>query len=198
MSRDPFSRMSDDRVISRGGPVEVPQIADGAIFGFQVTDGAARRNDVRDEVRVDRATVQPTPSRVTDSEHSEERTGPHRSEADAAASAEQDTLASSSRALQQGQDLPPSTSLGYPNPKVDALLAGSISLSPGTFTERDFVDLALAALDQAGVSASLQRRVNELVADEIEDAELHVQPCGFGLDGRPCYACELSAQKEHR
>lgn len=84
--------------------------------------------------------------------------------------------------------------LAYPNPKVDALLAGAISLSPGTFTERDFVDLALAALDQAGVSVSLQRRVNELVADEIEDAQLHVQSCGFGLDGKPCYGCELSAK----
>ncbi|MGE0206113.1 MAG: hypothetical protein AB7E70_19615 [Hyphomicrobiaceae bacterium] len=124
MARDPFSRMSDDRVISRGGPVEIPQIADGGTFGFK----------------------------------------------------------------------PAPTTLGYPNPKVDALLAGSISLSPGTFTERDFLDLALAALDQAGVSVSLQRRVNELVADEIEDAKLHVQPCGFGLDGAPCYGCELSAK----
>ncbi len=87
-----------------------------------------------------------------------------------------------------------STSNSYPNPKVDALLAGSISLSPGTFTERDFIDLALAALDQAGVSVSLQRRINEIVADEKEDGELHVQPCGFGIDGAACYACELSAR----
>ncbi len=87
-----------------------------------------------------------------------------------------------------------STTNSYPNPKVDALLTGTISLSPGTFTERDFLDLALAALDQAGVSASLQRRINELCADEIEDGELHVQPCGFGVDGAACYACELSAK----
>jgi hypothetical protein len=82
----------------------------------------------------------------------------------------------------------------YGNAKVDALLAGQISISGGTFTERDFVALALAALDQAGVSASLQRRVNELVADEIEGAELHVQPCGFGIDGAACYGCELNAK----
>lgn len=84
------------------------------------------------------------------------------------------------------------------NAKVDALLAGSISLSPGTFTERDFV--VHAALKRCGHTGLVERgeRQVELVADEIEDAELHVQPCGFGLDGRPCYACELSAQKEHR
>lgn len=58
------------------------------------------------------------------------------------------------------------TSSTYGNPKIDALIAGHISLAPGTFTQRDFVDLALAALDQAGVSVSLQRRVNELVVDE--------------------------------
>jgi hypothetical protein len=87
-----------------------------------------------------------------------------------------------------------STSNSYGNVKVDALLAGHISISGGTFTERDFVALALAALDQAGASASLQRRVNELVADEVEDAQLHVQPCGFGIDGAPCYGCELSAR----
>lgn len=91
-----------------------------------------------------------------------------------------------------------STTPAYPNPKVDALITGTISLSPGTFTERDFVELALAALDQAGVSVSLQRRVNELVADEMEDAQLHVQPCGFGVDGAACYACELNAKAVRR
>lgn len=82
----------------------------------------------------------------------------------------------------------------YGNAKVDALLAGHISISGGTFTERDFVQLALAALDQAGVSVKLQRHINELVADEMEDAQLHVQPCGFGIDGAACYACELNAK----
>ena len=57
---------------------------------------------------------------------------------------------------------------GYSNPKVDALIAGHISLAPGTFTARDFIDLAIAALDQAGISVRTQRRVNELVQDERE------------------------------
>ncbi len=50
--------------------------------------------------------------------------------------------------------------------KVQALLDGHVSID-GTWTEQDFLALALAALDQAGASVKLQRRVNELVSDEL-------------------------------
>lgn len=75
-----------------------------------VTDGAARQYDVRDEVRADRASAQPRSTRVDDSGlRPEERTGLQPSKADGAPSVERVTLASSYRALEQGQDLPPST-----------------------------------------------------------------------------------------
>lgn len=75
-----------------------------------VTDGAARQYDVRDEVRADRASAQPRSARVDDSGlRPEERTGLQPSKADGAPSVERVTLASSYRALEQGQDLPPST-----------------------------------------------------------------------------------------
>lgn len=35
MARDPFSRMDDSSVPSRGGPVEIPQIRDSGCFGFK-------------------------------------------------------------------------------------------------------------------------------------------------------------------
>jgi hypothetical protein len=76
---------------------------------------------------------------------------------------------------------------GYANTKVDALLAGQISICD--FTERDYIDLALAALDQAGASISLQRRVNELVEDELgmdqggeaEQTPLAIEPAVEGV-----------------
>ena len=50
----------------------------------------------------------------------------------------------------------------YPNWKVDALIAGRISID-SSWTERDFADLALAAADQSGMSMRNQDRVAELV-----------------------------------
>lgn len=58
----------------------------------------------------------------------------------------------------------------YPSLKVQALIDGHTSVD-GTWTEHDFLALALAALDQAGASVSLQRRVNELVSDELADLD---------------------------
>ena len=77
-----------------------------------------------------------------------------------------DIIAKHAPALEAASRKP--TTLGYSNPKVDALIAGHISLAPGTFTQRDFIDLAIAALDQGGVSVRTQRRVNELVQDDRE------------------------------
>lgn len=47
------------------------------------------------------------------------------------------------------------------SPKVDALLAHARD-----FTAEDYRTLALAALDQAGVSAHTQRRVTVLVEED--------------------------------
>ena len=51
--------------------------------------------------------------------------------------------------------------------KVAALIASADT----SWTEDDYLQLALAALDQAGVSVSLQRRVNELACDEIAERD---------------------------
>lgn len=73
----------------------------------------------------------------------------------------------------------------YPSIKVQALLDGVTSID-GTWTAGDFADLALAALDQAGVSAMHQSRIAELVAidvpDECEDDESPVAR----VDGPRC------------
>jgi hypothetical protein len=78
---------------------------------LSVTDGAARRHDVRGKGRVDRAAAQPRSRRVEDSGHSP-RSAQVDTESDsgAAASTSADTKPLPDRAQQQGQDLPPSTS----------------------------------------------------------------------------------------
>lgn len=66
----------------------------------------------------------------------------------------------------------------YTNVRVQALLDGHTSID-GTWTEDDYLQLALAAIDQAGVSLQLQRRVNEWVDDELaeRDARAVNQAC---------------------
>lgn len=54
----------------------------------------------------------------------------------------------------------------YPNVKVDALINGHISIEPSQWTEDDFLALAIAALDQGGVSARGQVRVAALIAQD--------------------------------
>lgn len=48
--------------------------------------------------------------------------------------------------------------------KVDALLAGHTSID-SSWAAADFLDLALAALDQGGVSAEMQERIAGLVKE---------------------------------
>lgn len=50
---------------------------------------------------------------------------------------------------------------GYP-PKIHALVYGQISIG-SDFTERDWLELALAALDQGGVSAQTQDAIAALI-----------------------------------
>lgn len=47
----------------------------------------------------------------------------------------------------------------YPNWKVEALISGQSSID-STWTEQDFADLAMAALDQAGVDKDDQDQVS--------------------------------------
>jgi len=51
----------------------------------------------------------------------------------------------------------------YPNPKVSALLYGRATID-ATWTHEDYLALAIAALDQGGVSVRVQTRVAELVS----------------------------------
>lgn len=53
---------------------------------------------------------------------------------------------------------------GYPNTKVDALIAGQISID-SSWSERDFADLALAAADQAGCSVGDQLYIEGILRD---------------------------------
>jgi len=52
----------------------------------------------------------------------------------------------------------------YPNAKVDAIIYGQISIG-GDMTPADWRDLAMAALDQSGMSVADQRKVAALLID---------------------------------
>ena len=60
----------------------------------------------------------------------------------------------------------------YPSLKVAALLDGHTSID-GTWTEDDFLALAIAALDQGGASIRMQNRIAALLA---------VEPVTTGVD----------------
>ena len=55
----------------------------------------------------------------------------------------------------------------YPNLKVRALLYGHTTID-STWTEEDYLALAIAALDQGGASRRTQVRVAELVSFDAE------------------------------
>lgn len=63
-----------------------------------------------------------------------------------------------------GQEQRIPTVSAYDNPKVEALLAGQISIS--NFTERDFRDLAVAAADQAGAREKTSRFIGSLIDED--------------------------------
>jgi hypothetical protein len=62
------------------------------------------------------------------------------------------------------RERPARNSNSYGNWRVDALLAGQTSID-STWTETDFLELAMAALDQGGVSAMTQATIAKLVSD---------------------------------
>ena len=73
----------------------------------------------------------------------------------------------------------------YSNAKVAALIDGQISLSG--FSTEDFADLALAALDQAGLDRKDQNTVSKLLAEyDLESAAAYQErtgePRGAGED----------------
>jgi hypothetical protein len=68
--------------------------------------------------------------------------------------------------------------------KVTALIEGHISID-GTWTEADFLELAIAALDQAGVSAKLQQRVHQLALDEVGELDVCADCEGSTAEGSP-------------
>lgn len=55
--------------------------------------------------------------------------------------------------------------------KIDALLDGHISID-SSWTEADFYALAMAALDQAGISTDMQKRIGALMAIEVGDPDV--------------------------
>lgn len=55
---------------------------------------------------------------------------------------------------------------------LSAKVQAAIDRTGATWTEDDFLDLAMAALARAGVSVTLQRRVNELVSDELAERDV--------------------------
>lgn len=82
----------------------------------------------------------------------------------------------------------------YPNPKVEALLNGQISIASGTFTPNDFLDLALAALDQGGLPASAQAALAHVIDEyrpdcEHRDADGEQCDLAMGHKGRHGFAC---------
>lgn len=88
----------------------------------------------------------------------------------------------------------------YPNAKVAALIDGHISIS--NFTERDYLDLAMAALDQGGMSAADQARVVAMLPapecclhpDCEEDAGHKGRHTFHCDDGSCCEPRELDAE----
>lgn len=79
----------------------------------------------------------------------------------------------------------------YSNSKVDALL----DATAGTFTPNDFLDLALACLDQGGLPASVQAALAHIIDEYRPDCE-HRDATGeqcdlaMGHRGRHGFACD--------
>jgi hypothetical protein len=72
----------------------------------------------------------------------------------------------------------------YPNVKVDALIAGHISIEAADWTAEDWRDLAMAALDQSGLSREDQAVVATLCGAEEDPASEHpMQPVELDEDG---------------
>lgn len=84
-------------------------------------------------------------------------------------------------------------------PKIDMIVDGMIAIKAGDMTEKDWRDLAMAALDQGGMSVADQATVRALFpvgecVDCMSTDEAHVNPDHD--DEKRCGSCAADKERQ--